>query len=135
MKTLITRFSRNKDGAAAIEAAIVFPLLISCLFIIFGIGTYIFGIHQAQRIVEETAREVRMVHNPNEEELQTMLSDNMRSPFMGKYSPEVKLLSQFDGNYVELKVTYDFKFDFPFIDNVSWSSASTTQVKMRSMPS
>ncbi len=124
----------NKDGVAAIEAAIIFPILIACLFAVLGFGVYMFGTHQAQRVVEQTARQARVVSEPTKGDLLSLLNTNMKKPPFGTYTPDVILISQFGGSYAELSVEYNFSFDFPFLGNLGLTSNAATEVKLREMP-
>ena len=130
----IRKYIGNKDGVAAIEAAIIFPILIACIFLVLGFGTYMFGSHQAQRMVEETAREARVVHEPTEEQLLALLNQNMKSAPFGTYTPNVVMVTQFGGEYASLAVDYNFSFEFPFVGDLGMTSSASTEVKLREMP-
>jgi len=125
---------KDEDGASAIEAAVVFPILIGCLFTVFGLGTYMYGSHAAQRTVEETAREVRMVDMPTKETLYAMLKENTGSAPFGTYTPTVTMKSQFDGSYAELNIDYNFQIDVPFLNYLKLKSVARTEVKLRDKP-
>ena len=105
-----------------------------CLFGFLGLGTYLFGTHQAQRTVEETAREARMINAPTESDLVALLDGNMKNSMFGEYTPKVRIISQFDGSYAELEIVYSFNFDFPLLDKLDLESKSSTQVKIRELP-
>ena len=130
----LNKYKNNNEGATAIEAAVIFPILITCLFAVFGMGSFMFGSHQAQRSVEETAREARVLDSPTEVELVALLKNNMKSAMFGSYEPAVSLIAQHGGNYAELNIVYTFQFDVPFLDMLKLNSVATTQVKIREMP-
>lgn len=128
------RFRKNQDGATAIEAAVVFPLLFVCLFTVFGVGTFMYGSHQAQRSVEQMARKARVLDSPTQAQLETLMIQDAKSAMFGTYEPSVRLITQFDGDYAELMITYNFKFDIPVVDQLVLKSNAVTQVKLRQMP-
>lgn len=128
------RFRKNQNGATAVEAAIVFPILIMCLFTVIGIGTFMYGSHQAQRTVEQTARQARVLHNPTQAQIETIMMQNTKSAMFGTYEPSVRLITQFDGSYAELIITYNFSIDLPVVDQLVMKSNASTQVKLREMP-
>ncbi len=128
------RYQNDKEGATAVEAAIIFPILIAVLFAVFGIGTYLYGTHQAQRTVEETARMARIMDQPSQDELSALLKQNMKNAMFGTYEPNVTIVNQFDGDYAELAITYNFNFEFPLLDLIDMQSISRTQVKLRFIP-
>ncbi len=130
----LKRFRGNQDGATAIEAAVVFPLLMICLFGVVGMGSFMYGGHQAQRTVEETARQARVINSPTQTQLETLMIQNVKPALFGTYEPSVRLITQFDGDYAELMITYNFKFDLPILDNLQLKSNASTQVKLREMP-
>ncbi len=130
----LKKLKRNKDGATAVEVAIVFPLLIMCLFVVLGVGVYMFGTHKAQRTVEQTAREARVLSEPTETELEALLDQNSTPPPMGSYQSDAVMLTQFGGEYARLIITYNFSFEVPFLDKLNLKSESVTEVKLREMP-
>ena len=131
---LLSRYRKDQKGATAIEVAVVFPILILCLFTVLGIGTFMYGGHQAQRTVEATARQARVISSPTQTELETLLKANTEDTIVGTYSPSVRMISQFDGSYAELVITYDFKLNMPLMDRLVLQSKAVTQVKLRDMP-
>ena len=134
LRNHLRKYIGNKEGVAAIEAAIVFPILIMCIFAILGFGVFLFGTHQAQRVVEETSRQARVVSEPTKEDLVSLLKANMKSPPFGTYTPNVVLVTQFGGEYAELSLNYNFKFNFPLLGDYGLTSNAITEVKLREMP-
>ncbi|TCM47420.1 Flp pilus assembly protein TadG [Rhizobium sp. PP-F2F-G48] len=53
---ILSRFSRNADGVAAIEFAMLAPLFICMLFSMVGWGFYLGACHSLQQIAADTAR-------------------------------------------------------------------------------
>ncbi|MBO9102039.1 MULTISPECIES: TadE/TadG family type IV pilus assembly protein [unclassified Rhizobium] len=53
---MLSRFSRNTHGVAAVEFAIIFPCFICMLFSMVGWGLYLNVSHSIQQIAAETAR-------------------------------------------------------------------------------
>ena len=133
-KNLVSTFRKDKSGATAIEAAVVFPLLILTLFAVFGFGSFMYGTHQAQRFVEKTAREVRVMDNPTKDEMYAVLKGNLDSSMFGTFTPNVATLSQYNGNYAELSVDYAFQIEIPIFSLLKLNHTATTQVKLREMP-
>ena len=58
----------------------------------------------------------------------------MKNAMFGTYEPKVMIVNQFDGDYAELAITYNFSFDFPILDLIDMQSVSKTQVKLRFIP-
>lgn len=114
----------------------VFPILLMCLFGIIQVGIYMFGVHQAQRTVEESARLARVISQPTKEELLNVMKDAQQTKhkFLGNYEPSVLLISQFDSTYAELKITYTYRLNLPFVDKYSMKNESVVQVKLRELP-
>lgn len=114
----------------------VFPILLMCLFGIIQVGIYMFGVHQAQRAVEESARIARVISEPTHDELIQVMkkAQSSKYAFLGNYEPSVLMISQFDSTYAELKITYTYKLNLPFVDNYSMKNDSVVQVKLRELP-
>ena len=128
------RFLRNSDGAAALEFAIVGPIFLMMLFGLFHLGAYFFGLHQAQRASEQTAREVRLLDMPEKDEILELLKTNAKSPIGGKYEADVQLIDKFGGTYAEISVNYTYSPPIPFLDRVTFTKEAGTNVRLRSMP-
>lgn len=131
---ILKKYKHDQDGATAVEAAIVFPILIMCLFFVFGMGTFMFGTHQAQRSVESTARKARVVDQPSQTDLLALLTTDLKDAPFGSYTPQVIMLTQHGGEYAELQINYTFNFDFPFLKTMELKKTAKTQVKLREMP-
>ncbi len=114
----------------------VFPILLMCLFGVIQVGIYMFGVHQAQRTVEESARIARVISAPTQDDLLQVLkkAQNTKYEFLGTYEPSVLMVSQFDSTYAELKIIYTYKLDLPFVDRYSMKNESVVQVKLRELP-
>jgi len=123
------------DGATAIESAVVFPILLTCLFGVFTVGTYLMSLNMAQRYVEKSGRIARMMDDPTKTELEAMLADNVNAPLFGSYSQSVTISTTDTGTrYANLNVAYTYELDIPFIDPITLNKESNTQVPLRNLP-
>lgn len=93
-----------------------------------------YGSHQAQRSVEETARKARVLNSPTQTQLESLMIQDAKTAMFGTYEPNVRLITQFDGDYAELTITYNFKIDLPIVDQLVMKSNAVTQVKLRPLP-
>jgi len=76
----------------------------------------------------------RVLPLPSEANLLGLLDQNKRSAIFGTYETDVTMIEQFNGQYAELTVTYNFSFALPFAEDFALSSNSSTQVKLRQSP-
>lgn len=130
----IRHLSQDQNGAAAIEFSFVMPLMIIIIFAILNFGILFFGVHQAQRAGETSARQVRMMDMPSDEDILTVIKSNLPDPISGKYTSIVKKIDQHGGTYADLKITYDFVVLIPLADRFPISIDTGTQILLRDMP-
>ena len=130
----IRHLSQDQNGAAAIEFSFVMPLMIIIIFAILNFGILFFGVHQAQRAGETSARQVRMMDMPSDEDILTVIKSNLPEPISGKYTSIVKKIDQHGGTYADLKITYDFVVLIPLADRFPISIDTGTQILLRDMP-
>lgn len=130
----LKRLLKNQSGAAAIEFSFVMPLMIVIIFAILNFGILFFGVHQAQRASEASARQIRMMDMPSNEDILTVLEANLAEPMSGTYSSTVKKIAKHGGTYADLKITYDFVVLIPLADKFPISVDTGTQILLRDMP-
>ena len=127
------RFARNKDGATAIEAAMVFPLVIMSIFALFHTAIFFFSTHQAQRASEQVGREVRMMSLPSQAQIQTALAARLEKPVGGTYKLNVIRINEFGGTFADIRISYEYKMPIPFLDKHTFRSESGTRVLLRNL--
>ena len=135
MIRILRRFAKSKSGAASIEGAFIFPLLILCIMTIFMVGNYLINLNTAQRTVEKSARIARMMDEPTKTEIEAVLAENLESPMFGQFVQNVEIYTAEDGwNYANLKVSYGYILDVPFAKPVRLLRSSSTRIPIRNMP-
>lgn len=130
----LKRLSQNQSGAAAIEFSFVMPLMIVIIFAILNFGILFFGVHQAQRAGEASARQIRMMDMPSDEDILAVLESNLAEPISGEYTAVIKKIDKHGGTYADLKITYDFVVLIPLADRFPISVNTGTQILLRDMP-
>ena len=135
MRKTFKNWMVRDDGATAIESAVVFPILCTCLFGVFTIGQYLMAQNMAQRYVEKSGRIARMMDDPTKSELEAMLADNVNAPMFGSYSQTVSITTTETGaRYANLNVGYTYRLELPFIEPINLGSESNTRVPLRNLP-
>lgn len=71
----LRRFSTNRDGASAVEFAIVFPIFLLVLFGIICFGAYLTVVHGVQQLTAEAAR--ASIAGLNDSERLSLARDNI----------------------------------------------------------
>ena len=135
MIRMFRRFAKSKSGAASIEGAFIFPLLVFCIMTIFMIGNFLINLNMAQRSVEKSARIARMMDEPTKTEIEAVLAENLESPMFGQFIQNVEVYTDENGwNYANLNVSYGYILDVPFGKPVRLLRKSSTRIPIRNMP-
>ena len=135
MNRYVRRFAKSRSGAASIEGAFIFPVLVFCIIAVFMTGNFLINLNMAQRSVEKSARIARMMDEPTKTELEAVLTENLESPMFGHFAPNVEVFTDQDGwNYANLNVSYGYILDIPFGKPLRLMRSSSTQIPIRNMP-
>lgn len=135
LSNIFQRFSRNKDGATAVEAALVMPMVLMGIFALFHVAIFFFSTHQAQRASEQAGRDVRMMNQPSQEEIIGALEAQMKNPIGGTYKTEVSKIDEHGGTFADIRIAYEYTLPIPFLDRHTFRSESGTRVLLREMAS
>lgn len=130
----LREFLNNDKGAAAVEFAFMMPLIIVLFFAIFNFSIFFFGMHQAQRATETSARAVRMLDMPSEDKILAVLRENLKAPIIGTYMPEVQKIEQHAATYADIQVTYSYILPIPIADKYPLSVTTGSQILLRELP-
>ncbi len=133
-KALRGAFLKSKDGATAVEFALVGPVIVMLLFGIIQFGIFFDGTHKAQWACEKSARAVRMLDMPTDEEIMATLDAELKTPAVGVYRPTVSRMDKNGGTFVQIEVKYDYTLPIPFLDAIPISSVSGTEILLRDVP-
>ncbi len=138
----LARFRRDREGATAVEAAFLFPIIVFVLIGFVLLGAYFQGIHSAKRTTESVARQVRLLTMPDEATIKQLLTDQLPAPIVGTYTPTVTIDdTHVGGTIARINVAYSYKLGIPSASQKSGvlgldlNTTADTQVKLRTMPS
>lgn len=129
----IRAYIRDTRGASAVEMALVFPVLAMILFGIFNMCVFFFGVHEAQRVTEQSARDVRMMDDPTDAEIAQVVADRLPAPMLGSYQVSAQRLAQHGGTYADIQISYGYTMDIPFMSGHEFSTTTGTQILLREM--
>ncbi len=126
-------YIRNKDGTTAVEAALVMPLVLMTLFGLFHVAIFFFSTHQAQRATELTGREIRMLNQPSQSDIEAVLQDQLEAPVGGAYKSVISKINEHGGTFADIRISYEYTLPIPFLDRHTFRSESGTRVLLRNM--
>ena len=124
-------FSRDEQGAAAIEFAIAVPVLISFIWGIFQIGLLLQANAGMQHALGEGARfatlyvEATADHRPTDADIQARMQNKIFKPNVGSFTVDAPTTS---GGYKTLTVRYSMPMDFLFFPGPTVSIVKTKRV-------
>ena len=133
-KMSVSKFRRSEDGATAVEFALVAPVFLTMLFGIVHIGIYFFGVLRAQQTTDETARQVRLLDRPGQDEIYELLKAKSGTALAGAYTPTVSIVQQYGGDYAEIEILYTYALPIPFLDGLQFSTDVSSKVLLRDLP-
>lgn len=112
LRNIINRFANRKAGNAAVEFAIVLPVLLLIIIGIVCYGAYFWMAHNIQELANDSARSA--VAGLTDSERQSLAQSNLTS--------EIANYAVLDPSLVTVTYTGDSKF---FTVSVSYNAAST----------
>ncbi len=130
---ILRRFARNKDGATAVEAAMIMPLVLLSIFALLHVAIFFFSTHQAQRASEHTGRDVRMMSQPSTADIEAVLEERLTKPIGGTYRAVVSQMNEHGGTFADIRVFYEYQMPIPFLDRHTFKSESGTRVLLRNL--
>ncbi|MDA8707986.1 pilus assembly protein [Hellea sp.] len=130
-RKIFRRFVRDDKGANAVEAALVMPLVIIMIFGLFYVSLYFFNTHQAQRASERAGRDIRLLSQPSQSEIEDVLAAELDAPLVGTYTPAVFTVDEFGGTFADLRVVYEYALPIPFLSEHTFKTESGTRVLLR----
>jgi len=131
IRSISQRLYRNRDGATAVEAAMVFPMIIMSIFALFHVAVFFFSTHQAQRTTEQAARDIRMMSQPSQSEIEKVVEERLKDPIGGVYSTIIYKVNEHGGTFADIRISYEYTLPIPFLDKHVFESESGTRVLLR----
>ena len=120
---------RCSSGAAAVEFAFVFPLLIMLVLGVYAVGAVMHSISSVRYALEETGRMLQMNHSLTESDLQTALNEKLEN--LGKQEVTLSVTLEKDAygsDIARLTASYPYTIAVPFIPVYEGAYQQTAQV-------
>ena len=111
------RFSRNREGATAVEAAICFPIVIAMFFAAFEYGIFFYHNFNISKSMDEAAREIQFMEDPTASEIRTYLDDTILDSTPGFVFYHVSKTEHYDHEFARIWMVYLYPLNIPFIDD------------------
>ena len=129
---MTARFLRDREGAAALETALVAPIFITLVLAIFQVGWALYCGAEVRHAVERSTR--LLIANPAtpEADIEAAIADDLDA-----VNPTAVTLTMTtepigaDGQIARLKWTYGYTLDAPFISPVVLDFGSSIGVPLR----
>ena len=130
----IKAFSRNEDGAAAVEFALVAVLFLTTLFGILEMGRIFWTLNTLQYAAESAARHYLTNTDISDEDLEDYVSDKMEEIHLDDEGLTVIITKSTlsDIDFIQIDLSYDFGLLGAMmpaaLDNISLSSTARLPV-------
>ena len=130
---MTTRFLRDRDGAAALETALVAPIFITLVLAIFQVGWALYCGAEVRHAVERSTR--LLIANPAtpEADIEAAIADDLDAvnPADVNLTMTTEAVGS-DGQIARLTWTYGYAIDAPFMAPVVLDFGSSMVVPLRS---
>ncbi len=129
MRSMLRRFGAKDSGAAAIEFAILMPVLILFVLATYGLGLAVHHVSSVSYALEDTARTLLLNPTLTQSDLQTVLNSKL-APLGNTTVSLTKTLAKgvADSDIAVLTVTYNFSIKVPFVATYNGSYSRSANV-------
>ena len=124
----LIRFSRDTSGAAAIEAAVCFPLI---LLVFFGCFQYAMFFMNASRIngqLDLAAREATLIETPSAENIRTLIGQALGDDIKDSVNYNVAIVNRYGEEFADISVSYNYQISGPFLDRITLNKSYNNSV-------
>jgi len=121
-------FSRDTSGAAAIEAAVCFPLI---LLVFFGCFQYAMFFMNASRIngqLDLAAREATLIETPTAENIKTLIGQAIGDEIKDSIKYDVAIVNRYGEEFADISVSYNYQISGPFLDRITLNKSYKNSV-------
>ena len=117
---IVTSLKRDRSGVAAVEFALVAPILIAMIFGIWNAGFMLFADNGIRDAVEVGARSATVFPRPSEAAIRQKINDRYFGPRAGTISgPTLTYGVRNTAPVVTISMSYTHQINFPFMANRS----------------
>lgn len=126
-------FLKNRDGAAALETALVAPIFLTLVLVIFNAGWALYCGGEVRHAVERSTRLLIADPSTDEATIETDVKDalNAANPDDVNVTMTTEAVGS-SGQIARLSWTYGYALDAPFVDPVTLNFDSSIVVPLRS---
>jgi len=113
---LVRRIKHDRSGVAAVEFALVAPVLIALIFGIWNTGVMLFADNAIRDAVEVGARQATIFPRPSEAQIRQRIDDRYFGPGTGTITgPTFAYASQNNAPVVTIAMSYTHRINVPFL--------------------
>ena len=129
---MTTRFLKNRDGAAALETALVAPIFITLVLAIFQVGWALYCGGEVRHAVERSTRLLIADPTTPEADIEAAIADDLDAvnPADVNLTMTTEAVGS-SGQIARLSWTYGYTLDAPFISPVVLDFGSSIVVPLR----
>jgi Flp pilus assembly protein TadG len=131
MKNIAKNFSKNKDGATAVETALVLPFIAAFLFGILQISLIFYDLSMTQNSLEEAAREILILSSPTDAEVIAVANAAIHNPSTASVVLTTTFVNQFGSDYAILDAAFSYSVDVPFTSGLSVNKTLGTEITLQ----
>lgn len=131
MKNFIRKFSKNRDGATAVETALVLPFIATFLFAILQISLIFYDLSMTQNSLEQAAREILILTEPTDSEVTAVANAAIHNPTTASVVLTTTFVNQFGSDYAVLNAAFSYSVDIPFTNGLSVSKTLGTEITLQ----
>ncbi|NNC36891.1 MAG: pilus assembly protein [Hyphomonadaceae bacterium] len=128
MQNFLKKFGKNKEGATAVETALVLPLVAVFLFGILQVSLAFYELSMTQNSLEDAAREILILNNPTDAEVESTANAAIHQSQNASIVLTTTFVNQFGSDYAQLNAAFNYSLDIPFTDGISVSRTLGTEI-------
>lgn len=131
MKNFRNKYLEDKQGATAVETALVLPFVAAFLFGILQVSLVFYDLSMTQNSLEQAARDILILADPTDADVVAAATAAMYQPRTASVVLTTSFVNQYGADYAQLDAAFSYAVQVPFTNGISVNRTLGTEVVLR----
>ena len=118
----------DRQGATAVEAAFILPIIVTILFGVMQISLAFYDISMTKNTLDESVRQILLVQSPTDADIDEILTNNIHSSTISEITTSTSYETKFGAEYANISASISYAVAIPFTDGISIDKNMTSTI-------